>query len=246
MPATLQQLRLGASSGGELILVRPPSDSVQNLSTDGPSLHITNMPDEILNEIFSFAITSDHWYLAYDKCALSLSRVCKLFYRITQPLLFRNIQFPWPHRLFPACIPTRCLYRAMRANPILGTFCKSASFHISNATVDPTSEDYVLGEVLLGWLPNVTSLSLHGGINRLYTLPLLKRAFRRLTHVKNLTLSSLYLATACDLVQTIQLHSLTICGISAREDHATWAPISKVSRKHFHLNFALTNDGLGT
>ncbi|CZR51719.1 uncharacterized protein PAC_01596 [Phialocephala subalpina] len=222
------------------MLMRPPKDSAQDSSIDDPStsgLHITNLPDEIIHEIISIAIACSHWRTAYCECALALSRVCKIFYRITQSLLFKNIEFSWPHCWVPACTPVRCLYRTIGENPYLGTLCKSVSFHIPSVTVDPTLEDYVLGEELLSWLPNVTSFALRGGFDKPYTWPFLKRAFRNLTLVKSLTLSrecwDLYLAPVCDLVQTMRLQSLTIYGICAQDDKAILAPISKVSKKQF-------------
>jgi hypothetical protein len=197
---------------------------------------ITRLPDEIFNEILCIGIEDDQrnwWNQEYYITAITLSRVCKLFHRIVQPLLFRNIQLSSPHEIAPACRLLKSLYRTMKSNPALGTCCKSASFHISTFTY-PTFEDYAVGDELLSLCPNITSFGLHGGYGHSETWPFLGRIMQHMPNIKILTLSredfDLHLAPVCEIIQTLNLQRLIINGISARKDsRAIRTSTSKVS-----------------
>jgi len=247
--AASRQLYLVASKNRTLALaLLPPLQSsikavsIQDRTRDATHTHsfqespITRLPDEILNEILSIAIADDQrnwWNHEYYTTATTLSRVCKLFHRIAQPLLFKNIQLSSPHELAPACRLVKSLYRTIQANPALRTCCKSVSFHISTFTY-PIIEDYALGDELLSLCPNITSFNLHGGYGHSETWPFLRRVMQHIPKIKILTLSrenfDLHLALVCEIIQTLNLQRLVINGISARKDsHAILMPTSKVS-----------------
>jgi hypothetical protein len=241
-PTKFQQLQLGASKDGELILVQQaPKDSMQDFSVDnGPhnsfpsKSPIANLPDELLDEICRVAVAGDLGRPGYLTCALAFSRVCKSFHRIAQPLLFKNIDVVHRHSFVPDCIATRRLYRAIKANPALGTLCRSLSVHISGSG-KPKPDDYILAGEILSWLPNLTSFSLHGGFGHPQTWPLVKEALQHMPCIASLEFSrdywDLHLAPVCDIIQTMQLQSLTLYGISPAADRIVWALNSKVSQR---------------
>lgn len=241
-PPTLQQLSLGTSENGQLILLpRALKESSEDSSVTDKlnSCHISDppilkLPDELLSEIARMAITCDSWQPMQGEDTLALSKVCKLFYRIVQPFVFEKIQLRTTHSLVPACKPFRRLHRTLQANPHLGTFCKTVHFHIPSIRVtDQTPEDFVVAEDLVGWLPNVTSFSLHGGFGSPHTWSFVKKAFQNMPRIDNLTLSrecfDLYMAPLLDVIQSMPLKKAHFHGICAREDRGTVAPIPKVS-----------------
>jgi hypothetical protein len=198
---------------------------------------ITRLPEEILNQIFGAAIAMKRSNdPEYYRCALALSRVCRLFHRVVQPLLFQHLEFLMAkHELTPACNVIRNLHRTLQENPLLGLWCTRADFRVRNHRASPF-RDFILADELIGWLSNITTFSFHGGFahwSHPQTWPFLRRALERLPRIENITLSSedsgLILAPICDIIQTMQLQSLNLGCISARSDRVSWIPKSMVS-----------------
>jgi hypothetical protein len=224
-----RQLHLGASDTGELILLREiddlnlvpklvedyVEDRLHNSSRD--SL-ITKLPAEILNAIFSIAISCDRWFSEYYTCALALSRVCKLFHRTIKPLLFRNIELS-SHHLLPSCRVISNLHRTLKQNPETGTFCKSVDFCIQYAWwSEPVATCFVPGVEILRNLPNVTSIKLTvGDTGSPDTWLFVKNGLRCMPRIRNLELLgiALPLAPIYEIIQILpQLQSLTLDGIT--------------------------------
>jgi hypothetical protein len=253
-PTEFRQVQLGASQDGELILVqRAQKDSMEDFSVDDGSYNsfpskspITNLPDELLVEICRVVIADDLGRPGHFTCALALSRVSKSFHGIVQPLLFKNINLSLRHNWdldFPNCIATSRLHRAIKANPSLGTLCRSLSFHTGFGTLEPGG--YIVASEILSWLPNLTSLSLHGGFDHAQFRSLVKEALQHMPCIASLNLNneswSLHLAFVCDIIQNVQLQSLTLGSISPPADGIVWAPISEVSQRTISICMYMVN-----
>jgi len=240
--ATFHQLHLGASEDGQLTLIR--RQIRRPAKTEATHTHpshspLTQIPEEVLIDIFRIAIAGD-WEIPTDyACALTLSTICKFFHRIMQPLLFENIQFEESHRWVPACKPARRLHRTIKASPILGTLCKSVKVNLPSRN-RITAAQYNLGSELLSWMPNVTSLAVSGGFGYTPTWPFIERTLQGMPHVKSLTFNRVYfdffLAPVLKILQERNLESVTLGGICPPEGGVIIATMSQVSTfsKRFH------------
>ncbi|RDW80378.1 hypothetical protein BP5796_05076 [Coleophoma crateriformis] len=226
-----RQLYLGASTNGQLALVSrlpkiPTLDSSASSGDNSTSVSkvlVTALPEELLVKIFNLTNRCD--YCGSDHYVVLL-KVCKAFYRIVQPLLYKNIDIIQPTGLVPTGTRARLLHRTVKEKPALGTFCKDLQVYI-NSLQDVRDGDYVSAAELLQSFPCTTNFSVHGGFGHPPTWPLLKRAFQNMSFIKHLTLSrelwDLHMAPVCDVIQDMHLESLHLHGISARKDGIIWA-----------------------
>jgi hypothetical protein len=229
-----RQLFLGASEIGDLILLR---DTKKSILTPKPVrycgddiLHksfyynssITKLPAEILNAILQLAIESDRWFPEYYTCALALSRVCKLFHRITRPLLFRNIELSY-HHLLPSCRVISNFHRTLKQNSEIRTLCKSVDFKIGYVwQSEPVAECFVPGVEILRSLPGVISVKLEiSNSSSPDTWNFLKNGLRCMPYLRSLELRgvALPLAFTYDILKIMpQLQSLTLDGLTDCSD----------------------------
>lgn len=224
-----RQLHLGASETGELILLRATESFHKSIGYDSS---ITKLPTEILRSILEITIESDGW-AEYYKCALSFSKVCKLFHQIARTLLFRNIELS-SHHLLPSCRVISNLHRTLKQNPEIGKLCRNIDLCIEYAWwSEPVAACFVPGVEILRSLPNVTSISLkiEDG-NCQDTWLFVHNGLRCMPRITNLKLSgiALPLEPICDLVEMMpQLQSLTI------DDIGQYSILSKVCKCYFVL-----------
>jgi hypothetical protein len=144
-------------------------DCVDNTGPYGEAF-ILRLPDELISEIFDFAVTEPlgEWSRKYGYYgrALALTKVCKRFSCVIQPIQYRTIRFDNPCSLVPPCIPAKRFHRTIQAEPSLGRFCKELKIFASELRGVESANDYEIANEILCRFPNVTELNLQGGWNR--------------------------------------------------------------------------------
>ncbi|KAF2495782.1 hypothetical protein BU16DRAFT_617323 [Lophium mytilinum] len=104
-----------------------------------PPFRILDLPEELLNEIVALAC-SDYMSPAKGmfvprqstyKAALSLSRVCKTFYRLATPILYSSLKY-WERRYDTASLrtPHQLLYQTLQSKPSLARCCKELELEL--------------------------------------------------------------------------------------------------------------------
>ena len=238
---SLQQSLLGASVDGQLRIL-PPSDAlpIANYITQREfSLHtsfIARLSDELLNEIFIYALSGKLWRSRFPQRALTLSKVSKRFYRIVQPLMYSAIDLK-SHNIAPPCKAATLLHRAMKENQALASMVRTLFVHIEYRTAG-AGNSFTIARELLDFVRNVESFELYGGYDRPKTWPMIKSAFKNWPRIKHVTLSmekmDLFTTPVCELIlATPSLRIMTLNGIFApslpyNTSRPVWTPATKV------------------
>ena len=103
-----------------------------------PSI-LLQLPDEILLSVIDFTSHGPD-YGSHPECLqcavdlaaepwdrnslVALSQVSRRLARLAQPILFRNIQVPYPYRTVPLTRPGIELHRTLTENPALRKHCR--------------------------------------------------------------------------------------------------------------------------
>ena len=225
-----KQLLLGASLDGQLCILPPPislprTDCITQ-SDSAISFHtpfITQLSDELLNEIFTYALSGELWQPSFPQQqhsfpqrALTLSKVSKRFYRIVHPLIYSTIYLS-DHNIAPPCRAIKLLHRTMKENQVLGSMIRRLSLHVEFLTT--ASEDkFTIGRELLDSAQNVESFSLYGA-DRPSSWPMIQSAVKNWPRIKHITLSlsrdnwDLLTTPVCELIlATPTLRTMTLHG----------------------------------
>jgi hypothetical protein len=224
---SLKQSLLGASLTGQLCIL-PPSISETSFHTT----FITQLSDELLNEIFTHALSGEQELRrpSFSQRALALSKVSKRFYRIVQPLMYNSIYLS-NHYMAPPCIAVKLLHRTMKENQVLGSMVRRLFVHIDYHTT-VTDEKFTIGRELLSIFQNVEAFDLHGGYDRPSTWPMIKRAFKNWPRLMHITLSREYsgplIVPVCEIIlvtpslKTMNLHGITAPSFPNNTPRPTW------------------------
>lgn len=130
---TIVDLALSPRAAETSLKILPPSQQLGALVSPRKT-YILQLPNELLGVIMeSVAQSSDEWYerLDSDKARLcnnrslkALSRVCRRFSQIAQPLLFRTIRFKQSSETVPPSTSVQKLHRTLKENPRFQEYCR--------------------------------------------------------------------------------------------------------------------------
>src|SRR3954468_14774316 len=97
----------------------------------------------------------------------SFALACHRISHVTQPLLYRHIDFKFPEMIVPPSRKAIMLYTTLRRNERLREHCRHLSIHIYQLWNRKKPEGrYDLVHSFARWFSNVRSLSFYGGFDR--------------------------------------------------------------------------------
>ncbi|KAI9370407.1 hypothetical protein BJX61DRAFT_96471 [Aspergillus egyptiacus] len=184
------------------VLTRAPELMAESHSPVRKPL-ILKLPAELLTEVLKSAArdtadptvpASEHVY-SYN-ALWRLALVCRTFSQLARPLLYRTLRISLGQTgdvmtVFGFHRHIQSLHTSLKANPSLRTHCTDVHITISERAVP--NEDFSAATELLSALPNVRSLSVHGGLNQKYraaTWSLIQAALHHMPKLGSLRLQS--------------------------------------------------------
>ncbi|KAF2709129.1 hypothetical protein K504DRAFT_295783 [Pleomassaria siparia CBS 279.74] len=208
---------------------------------------ILQLPDELLVAIIEF-VAKDLRSGSLDECEeclydwdtrlwnhhhlKALSRVCRRFMRIAQPLLFRAIGFKSPGSPYETAPPSRSvrtLHHTLKETPRFQQYCRSLRIYIPDFDRSKTPHKYLVASDFAHWLTRTRCLSIHGGFQNsrqdrtcnASTWALIRSFVANCRDVEHLQLSresfGLYLDPIFKWLDFPNLNTLSVHGISKWE-----------------------------
>ncbi|CAI6092848.1 unnamed protein product [Clonostachys chloroleuca] len=203
--------------------------------TRDTSTLILDLPDEILVRIIKAAILprgdsgpKSLKRKQYDKDVIAiLASVCQRFACLAVPFNYHSIRFEWPTFVAPPSHRVRLLRDTLINNPSLGHYCQDFWFYISDFTTNVSPADFDVLIDLIGLLPDVKVLGIHGGFSLEqgeYTWESIRNCVQLMRRLEYLVLSREALAglTLGPIMKELQIPSLRKLRVDGISQSDSW------------------------